>query len=718
MKAFLQIIIVVLAGYFVHAQEPNFDSIARIKDDTVKINLYMQATRYYRYHNQTDKALQTARFLHKFSNSKKFTDRKLGSVYKQIGNAYEITGLSDSALIFYKKSYNYYKNAGYKLGQAAILLDLGILNFTIGDFKKSIDYLEKAKTQAKEIQFIDIVIHSLNNLGNIYFSMRRFSKANDSFTEAIEIGKSIKDPYIIGHGYLSLAKIMIKREVLDSALYFSEIALKNFETTSSSIEISDTYEVFGVIYRMKNNYPKSLESYLKGLELKRQNKIMASYSIYQNLAALYSYIPDEQKSLAYYDTASTLINHHNMPTDRIGFYANHGKILAKFGRFEAAYQELYKSYVLRDSLMSDEKFAELEEIRTKHEIERAEDKIRTEESVKQAEERAKLESEAASLKQRNTLIISGVLFILLVISIFSVMLFKRVKISRRQNRIISSQRDEVVKQKHLVEEKQHEIIDSIQYAKRLQDAILPSDHDFSDIGSDRFVLYLPKDIVAGDFYWIEKYENQILVASADCTGHGVPGAMVSVICSNALNKAVVEERVLEPDKILNRVREILIKRFSKSGEQVKDGMDISLVALTHAGAIGQQSLQWSGANNPLWIIRKGAESIEEIKPDKQPVGYSYDMKPFTNHHLSLQQGDTIYLLTDGYQDQFGGVTANEYLQASMKAKKFKSSSLKNLLLSIQHQTMEEQKATLIKTLYDWKKDIEQIDDISIVGIRI
>lgn len=707
-----------LYTYSSFAQIPNLDSINRLPDDTIKLNLYIDAARYFRNHNQKTEALKSANLCKKYLLRNKTSDRKIAGTNKQIGTAYEVFSIPDSAEYHYRIALTHYKKSKYKLGESAVLLDLGILYFTKGEFEKSIDYLEKAKTLGKNLKFTQLEIQANNNLGNIYFSMRKFNKAAQTFRTCVKLGESTKDQFTIGTGLLNLSRIMVRLDILDSAMFFTDKAIIELEKSPYHGELSEGYELKGIIYRMSNNYRASLENYMKCMELKYKLNVQPNNSIYQNIGALYAFMGKEKESLAYFDTAHSMIKQSRIPTEIISFYLNYGQILAMFKKYEDAYKYLHKSYLLRDSLMSDDKFAEIEEIRKKHEIERAEDQIRTEESVKQAEERAKLESEAASLKQRNTIIISGVLFILMVISIFSVMLFKRVKISRRQNKIISSQRDEVVKQKHLVEEKQHEIIDSIQYAKRLQDAILPSESDFSNIGSDRFVLYLPKDIVAGDFYWVEKHEDHLLVASADCTGHGVPGAMVSVICSNALNKAVVEERVLEPANILNRVREILIKRFSKSGEQVKDGMDISLVSLSVIGTAGKQSLQWAGANNPLWIIRKGAESIEEIKPDKQPVGYSYDMKPFTNHQISLEKGDTIYLLTDGYQDQFGGITANEYLQASMKAKKFKSSSLKNLLLSIQHQTMEEQKATLIKTLNDWKKDIEQIDDISIVGIRI
>ncbi|MBK9192695.1 MAG: SpoIIE family protein phosphatase [Crocinitomicaceae bacterium] len=275
-----------------------------------------------------------------------------------------------------------------------------------------------------------------------------------------------------------------------------------------------------------------------------------------------------------------------------------------------------------------------------------------------------------------------------------------------------------MEQKLLIEESHREIKDSISYAKRIQSAILPSARIVNDCFNDAFILYKPKDIVAGDFYWIEKQENKILFAACDCTGHGVPGAMVSVICNNALNRSVREFGLTDPGKILDKTREIVIAEFEKSDEEVKDGMDLSLVSIstvseTSVGTGRDVSLQmfrvnWAGANNPLWILRKGTNEIEEIKPDKQPIGKYADQKPFTNHHVTLNSGDAIYIFTDGYQDQFGGE----------KGKKFKASELKKLFIRISDQPMAEQKKLIDQAFEKWRGKLEQIDDVCVIGVRI
>ena len=253
-----------------------------------------------------------------------------------------------------------------------------------------------------------------------------------------------------------------------------------------------------------------------------------------------------------------------------------------------------------------------------------------------------------------------------------------------------------------VENKNQEIIDSITYAKRIQDAILLPIHLVKNHLSDSFVLFKPKDIVAGDFYWVDEIDDKVIFAAADCTGHGVPGAMVSVVCHNALNSAVREFDLTEPEKILDKTRELVIKQFSKSTEDVKDGMDISLCSLS------QRTLHWSGANNPLWIIRKDSNQLEEIKADKQPIGKYAGAKPFTTHQIELNAGDTIYIFTDGFQDQFGGV----------KQKKFKAAQLKELLLANQKLSMNEQKILLMNTFENWRGSLEQIDDVCVIGIRL
>ncbi len=253
-----------------------------------------------------------------------------------------------------------------------------------------------------------------------------------------------------------------------------------------------------------------------------------------------------------------------------------------------------------------------------------------------------------------------------------------------------------------LEEKNQEILKSITYAKRIQQAMLPPLHLIQENLINSFVLYKPKDIVAGDFYWMERKDELIFIAAGDCTGHGVPGAIVSVICSTALYRSVNEFDITDTGKILDKTRELVLNTFSKSDEEIKDGMDISLCSInTRTNAVC-----WSGANTNLIYIHR--EQIREIKAHKQPIGKTDQPTPFPTHHLQLEKGDKIYLITDGFADQFGGE----------KGKKYKRSHLEEFIKNIQHDSLEMQKEELETTFENWKKGVDQVDDVTIIGIGL
>jgi serine phosphatase RsbU (regulator of sigma subunit) len=253
-----------------------------------------------------------------------------------------------------------------------------------------------------------------------------------------------------------------------------------------------------------------------------------------------------------------------------------------------------------------------------------------------------------------------------------------------------------------VHRQKSEITDSIHYAKRIQTAILPPARLFKDNLKQSFVLYRPKDIVAGDFYWLEREGDEIFIAVADCTGHGVPGAMVSVVCHSALNRAVKEFKLKDPAEVLNKVRELVIETFEKSDDTVSDGMDIGLCVLD----VKKQTIRYSGAYIPLYIVSN--DKLIEIKADKQPIGKHAVSTTFTTHLIELEKGDCIYMLSDGFADQFGG----------SKGKKFRSKALKDLILKIAGLSIAQQKKHFEKLFDEWKGSLEQVDDVTILAIKI
>ena len=280
--------------------------------------------------------------------------------------------------------------------------------------------------------------------------------------------------------------------------------------------------------------------------------------------------------------------------------------------------------------------------------------------------------------------------------------YKLVQNKKELEQTVTERTIEVVQQKELVELKNKEITDSITYAKRIQEAILPSPHLVKTLLNEAFILYKPKDIVAGDFYWLEEKDDKVLLASADCTGHGVPGAMVSVVCNNALNRTVREFNLDEPAAILNKVRDIVIDTFNKSGEDVKDGMDIALISYNNKTNI----LQFSGANNSLYLISDG--NLQVLAADTQPIGKYAVEKSFTNHQVQLKKGDTFYIFPDGYVDQFGGE----------KGKKLKFQGFIELLMQLKDESMDEQHKHIDEFFMKWKGDLEQVDDVCVIGVRV
>ncbi len=287
--------------------------------------------------------------------------------------------------------------------------------------------------------------------------------------------------------------------------------------------------------------------------------------------------------------------------------------------------------------------------------------------------------------------------------------------------------EEISAQKMLIEEKNEEVMDSIKYAKRIQQAILPSLERINGSIPQNFILYQPKDIVAGDFYWVENVaisetENIVFVAAADCTGHGVPGAMVSVICSYALNKAVLEFGLTDPGEILDKTTDLVIERFSKAEEEVKDGMDIGLSSIRFLNG-DKAKIEFAGAHNHLWVVTNreslGIESVilqqedgplylHEIKASKQPVGVFDNRIPFKTKSVFLEKGERFFLYSDGYADQFGGELG----------KKFKNKSFKKLLLQTMDNEIVEQGNVLKDKFMEWKGEFEQLDDVCVIGVQI
>jgi serine phosphatase RsbU (regulator of sigma subunit) len=298
----------------------------------------------------------------------------------------------------------------------------------------------------------------------------------------------------------------------------------------------------------------------------------------------------------------------------------------------------------------------------------------------------------------------GTIAVSLIFLLMRIRTRKLIREKQNLEKIIAERTQEIVHQKHQIEEKQNEILDSINYAQRIQRSMLASEKLLKNHLTDYFILYLPKDIVSGDFYWASVLSNgEFALLIADSTGHGVPGAIMSMLNIACLNEAVDGFKLVQANDILNSTRVSVIKHLSNDGsiDGGKDGMDCSLLV------IDGLKLKFAGANNPVWIVRKN--ELIELEPDRMPVGkHERDSFPFNQLLIDLLPEDMVYALTDGYPDQFGGP----------KGKKFMYKQLKDLLINISTKPINEQKEILSKCLLDWKGSAEQVDDITIIGFRI
>jgi serine phosphatase RsbU (regulator of sigma subunit) len=369
---------------------------------------------------------------------------------------------------------------------------------------------------------------------------------------------------------------------------------------------------------------------------------------------------------------------------------------------------MYELYVkMNDSLVNaqNRKAALKAELKYDYDKKAAADSVRVQEEKKLNE--VKHQQQLAQQKWMIYIAAGAFVFVLII----AILIFRGLQQKKKSHQLLESSNflleetnKEVTKQKELVEEKQKEIIDSINYAQRIQHAVLTGDDVWNKISTEHFILHKPKDIVSGDFYWAYVAQNRKCVwVLGDCTGHGVPGAFMSMLGNSFLNEIVVENHIFNADQILNRLRTKIISALEQKGELRKDGMDVALCVWNKM----DNTLEFAGANNSLILMRNGI--LNEYKGDKMPVGkHEGELKPFTSVKFQLEKNDVIYMYTDGYADQFGGE----------KGKKFKYKSLHALLQSFGNESLGSQKDKLNEAFEKWKGELEQVDDVSMIGIRV
>jgi serine phosphatase RsbU (regulator of sigma subunit) len=601
------------------------------------------------------------------NSSNIFFKKSLSGCLNNIGYAYEHQGKIEKALDYYHQALKIKEELGLKPGIAICLNNIGIIYVNQGDLELALEYYNKSMAIDKEIGNKSGVSSSLSNIGHIHKSKGDTNKAFECYYTALEIAKELNDISNMANLYNNIGTLYKANEAYTEALKYFYKSLELYKKLEYKRGITTSLINIAVVEFRTGNIKNAEKNGLKSLAVARE---MNS--------------PNDIK----------------WATDLLyKVYQKQGKGLDALAMYKLNIQ-------MRDSIINEKTQKATIKRQAKYEYEK-------QKTIDDAEhDKLLLIEQEEKEKQRIITIVTSLGLLLVVVFLFFV--FNQLRVTKKQKILIEQQKKEVEQQKSIVElahnqlaEKNQEIMDSIIYAKRIQNAILPPDKLVKEYLQESFILYKPKDIVAGDFYWMEQIvpteknkEPLILFAAADCTGHGVPGAMVSVVCNNGLNRSVREYGLTEPGEILDKTREIVIQEFEKSEEEVKDGMDIALCSIEN------NILKYAGANNPLWIIRNG--EVLETKANKQPIGRFDREEPYDTHSIELIANDTIYIFSDGYVDQFGGE----------KGKKLKAKAFREILLSIQNKSMSEQKELIDSAFEDWKGNLEQIDDVCIIGVRI
>lgn len=681
-------------------------------------------------------------------------DKKVMALcYNGIGIVYNMQGSYDKTIEYYFKALKIDEEIGNKFGMSSSYGNLAIVYFYQGLYDKSIEYNLKALKINEEIGNKHGMSACYGNIGAVHFDQKSYGKANEYYHKQLEIATELGDKQTMSYCYDNIGAVISEQGSLendpkkradkfDQSLTYFQKALNLSTELGDKREMATCYINIGNYYKNKESYTKAIQYNLKSLnifeELGDKNGIANSC---RNIASLNITLADstalnENQKLKYLNEAVEYGNRaielakeiNAMPEENLA--ANTlMEAYKKLGNNKKAmeYADIY--ITTKDSMFNKEKTKALTEMQVKYEAEKKQLQIEKMEKQKLLDQKT-IEVQQAQNRKQLIIIFSSIagFIIVLVFSIIILRMFRQKREAnillaqqneeiKQQKEKISAQRDLATNQRDLIIEQKQELTDSIHYAYRIQSAVIPSDEYISFLLSDYFILYKPRDIVSGDFYWLGKYGNKIVILAADCTGHGVPGAFMSMLGVAFLNEIINKENITSPADILNNLRDYIIKALKQKGKrgESKDGMDVAAITIDTEN----NKLEYSGANNPLYIVKSKKmkdeselndelEGLTEIKPNKQPVAIYEKMVPFTNHEINLQKNDTIYIFSDGYADQFGGP----------KGKKYKYKPFKRLLLENINKPMKQQKEILDKTFEDWKGELEQIDDVLVLGIKI
>lgn len=690
MKHSLNIILIVL---FCLSQLPSkglgdidkSDSLVRLiksrKNDKDKIPLYIELGILYEGKDYVKAIAYCDTLLdlcHKNKDAKSEAE-----TYVILGNVYWYIGEGEKSMNNYLSALKIREKLKDNRGIGVVKYNISLLFDNFGNTEEALNYAIDAISDIKKAKDNNLLCEIYLTLSNIYAS------TNDSINEMkyfqlAEKNIHLADDHHTLSTFFSNKGARFKKVSIDSTFYYYNLSLYHDSIIDNRYNMTATLNNLGVIYFQLGDSKKAIQTTLKAVEISEQGDLLLSRSYsFGNLASFYADMGDFKKAYEYYNQYSALKKElSNEENNRLA------------NEIEARFQDEKKQLIIDQQ----KKVSEIKDAK-----------------IAQQDEESK--------RKNQQLIFIGIGFLLMII--ISFIIYRNLQRKKRDNALIVQQKNEISLQKDEIEEKHNEIKDSIDYAQRIQSALFTNNKTWESISSEYFILFKPKDVVSGDFYWSHTIqdENQDLAiwCAADCTGHGVPGAFMSMLGISFLNEIVVENGETRPDQILNQLRLKIIASLMKENSEIKqrDGMDISFCVWNKK----TNELSFTGANNPLWLIRKNNnEDIDiknlsedhrllliELKADKMPVGqFADEISPFSSQTIKIQKGDMIYSFSDGYCDQFGGPNG----------KKFRQANLKKLLFTIFDKTALEQKEVLENTFYQWKKNNEQVDDVCLIGIKI
>ncbi|MBI2280861.1 MAG: tetratricopeptide repeat protein [Bacteroidetes bacterium] len=733
--------------------------IKQTNQDTIKVIAYEQLALIYRKTNKDSAFYYNQKAIEVATKAKKPT--YLAEAHREYALTAQANDDYNLAITYYQKALKIHEKAENKEGVGESFNDIGVAYYYAGDYEKARENFEnagkikieigdsigagqsfnntgimydiagnptealklyiKALTIYENAKDTNLIIGTISNIGLIYIGQTNYNEALKIYTRQKILAKKTNNDKMYGIALTSEGTALdYLKEYVEARKRFFE-ALEIFTELADKPLIAQCYNNLSVNHELTNEDDKALEYALKSIKIKKEIGSFGKIAVSQIAAAkIFNKKGQHQKAITLFNEALQNAENTGYVDYMIKAHQGLSQAYSKIGDYKKAYhhQSFYVS--LNDSVTNKENAEMINEMEKKFQSERKEQEIAllNKTNALKDVELAKASEES----KRKSMQLYGSFVVGLILLIFAVVVVRNNQQRKKANRLLAQKNTEITKQKEIVEEQHQEITDSISYAKRIQTALLTSDNYWEQISKEHFVLLKPKDVVSGDFFWAFQTENNLAIwVAADCTGHGVPGAFMSMLGISFFNEIVVENNITNPSEILNKLRSKIIKALEQKGvdTQQKDGMDLALCVWDK----NTNLLSFSGANNPLWLIRTvtsspdeggvsrsgGEYELIEYKSDKQPVGlFTGEMKPFSTQQIQLEKGDTIYTFSDGYADQFGGE----------KGKKFKLKSLKELLLSVQGKPLREQKQIIDDMFEAWKGNLEQIDDVCVIGVKI